>query len=103
MRVAKHRRCPDRFESTSASAPDEPIYLRLEDFDLVSTDVLIGQERIDFLRAEAEKDLEATVAVDPNHPGIDQIRRALADLAWEERQLHWRIERGFTRPDGHLG
>lgn len=90
---------------STASHPEptvsnEPIYLHLEDFDLVNTEVLIGQERMDARRAQAQQDLEKMLAVDPDHPGVEQIRKALADLDREERQLHWRISRGFTRPDG---
>lgn len=91
--------------STSAPpesmVPDEPIYLGPEDFDsVIAEPTLIGQERIDYLRAEMHEDLEMTLAVDPDHPGVEQIRRALADLDREEREFHWRVSKGFTRPDG---
>lgn len=93
--------CSSASSPPESMAPDGPIYLAPEDFDSVITHPpLIGQARIDYLRAKMEQDLEMTLAVDPNHPGIQQIRRALADLDWEERQLHWSIARGFTRPDG---
>lgn len=96
--------CSPTSSPPGSMAPDEPIYLAPEDFDFVITEPpLIGQERIDHLRAEMEGDLEMTLAVDPDHPGAKQLRNALADLDWEERQLHWRISRGFTRPDGTYG
>ena len=96
--------CSPTSSPPESVAPDEPIYLRLEDFDFVITEPpLIGQALIDAERAETEKDLDMTLAVDPDHPGVEQIRKALADLDWRERQLHWRISRGFTRPDGTYG
>ena len=96
--------CSSTSSPSASIAPDEPVYLGPEDFDSVITEPpLIGQERIDYLRAEMQRDLEMTLAVAPDHPGVEQIRQALADLDWEERQLHWRISRGFTRPDGTYG
>lgn len=93
--------CSSASSPPESMAPGGTIYLAPEDFDFVITQPpLIGQARIAFLRAKMEQDLEMTLAVDPNHPGIQQIRRALADLDWEERQLDWRISRGFTRPGG---
>jgi len=96
--------CNPTSSPPESKVPDEPIYLRLEDFDFVITEPpLIGQEAIDAQRTWIERDLERTLAVDPDHPDVEQIRKALADLDWAERQLHWRISRGFTRPDGTYG
>lgn len=93
--------CSATSSAPESMAPDEPIYLAPEDFDyIVAEPPLIGQESINYRRAEMHRDLEMTLAVDPDHPGVEQIRKALADLDWEERQLHWSIARGFTRSDG---
>ena len=78
---------------------DQPVHIGLEELELVDQTVLTGQDEIDFLRAKAERDLETVLAIDPDHPGAEQIRRALADLDWRERQLHWRIANGFEGPD----
>ncbi len=86
--------------SPSMEPLSEPIYLDLDDFELVSHDVLIGQEGIDFERAWIERDLERMLAEDPDHPDVEQIRKALADLERRERWFHWRVAHGFTNPDG---
>ena len=60
--------------------------------------VLIGQDGIDFWRRITEKDLDAVLKADPNHPSADSIRKRLADLDWQERLLRFRIANGFHGP-----
>lgn len=86
--------------SPSLEPPSEPIYLDLEDFEPVSHDALIGQDAIDSRRAWIESDIERMMAEDPDHPGIEESRKALAELEWHERWFHWRVAHGFTNPDG---
>ena len=78
---------------------DQPVHIGLDELELVDQAVLTGQEEIDFLRAKAERDLEAVLAIDSGHLGATQIRGILADLDWRERQLHWRIANGFEGPE----
>lgn len=89
--------------SSPSVEPPPTVHLAPHDFELVSSEVLIGQDAIDSQRAQIERDLERVLAIDPDHSAVAKIRQALADLEWEERQLHWRISRGFTNPDGTAG
>lgn len=87
--------------SPSLEPPSEPIYLDFDDFDFVITGPpLIGQDAIDSRRAWIERDIERMLAEDQDHPGIEESRKALAELQWHERWFHWRVAHGFTNPDG---